>query len=111
MLGCENAVKFYWTSAVEYLLGQANTHMPDEHSEKTVRVLEEIRDLLKEGTENAKAVRQLLDHSAQRQAEVRKEAEAQRVTDRRRFLVSLAAVVVLAITFFVFILVTFMPRQ
>ena len=46
MLGCDNAVKFYCTSAVEYLLGHSITLMTDTREKRAAEIQDSIRQIL-----------------------------------------------------------------
>ena len=85
--------------------------MPDEHSEKMVRLLEEIRDLTKERNDKMEALlqttRQRYDDALQRQ----KEAQERALGQRRRFLWTLTPLLLLAIGFVAYFLFWIIPKS
>jgi putative NADPH-quinone reductase len=78
--------------------------MPDEQTEKIVKVLEEIRDLLKERN---RIILQKSDETAQRY----KEAQARFLTHRRRFLWTLGILLVLAMGWVTYVFFWAIPRS
>jgi Flp pilus assembly protein TadB len=82
--------------------------MADEHSEKMVRLLEEIRDLTKQRLEQVEALGQ---KTLKRADETRQRYSAQEARAKKRFYVSIAAVCILGLMFFVVIILLMMPRQ
>jgi Flp pilus assembly protein TadB len=82
--------------------------MADEHSEKMVRLLEEIRDLTKQRLEQVEALGQ---KTLKRADETRQRYAAQEARAKKRFYVSIAAVCILGLMFFVVIILLMMPRQ
>ena len=83
--------------------------MPDENSEKIVRLLEEIRDLTKERNEKLGV---LLATSQQRYDEAlrrRKEMQERMLTQRRRFLWILAPMLLVAIGFITYLALWVIP--
>ena len=92
--------------------------MPDEQSEKMVRLLEEIRDLTKERNEKLEALlqtsRQEHDDAKKRYDEAlqrQKEAQARVVTQRRRFLWTLLPLVLLTLGCMAYIGFWVIPRS
>jgi len=75
--------------------------MPDEHSERIVRLLVEIRDLTKLRNDKLETMvqetRRRTDEMMQRYEEGRAEAKAGRLIAKKRFYISLAAVAVLVV--------------
>ena len=78
--------------------------MPDAQTEKIVKVLEEIRDLLKERN---RIILQKSDEAAQRY----KEAQARFLTHRRRFLWTLGILLVLAMGWVTYVFFWAIPRS
>ena len=85
--------------------------MPEENTDKIVRLLEEIRDLTKERNANVdsflEATRQRYDDALQRQ----KEAQERALTQRRRFLWTLTPLAVLAFGFMVYLAFWVVPES
>jgi hypothetical protein len=85
--------------------------MPEEHSEKMIRLLEEIRDLTKERNEKlerlVQTTSQRYDEALQRQ----KEAQARMIAQRRPFLWTLLPLVALALGCLAYIGFWVIPRS
>jgi t-SNARE complex subunit (syntaxin) len=80
--------------------------VPDEHSDKIISLLEEIRDLTKERNSKVESyvqtmqtIRQRYEESLQRQ----KEAQARALSQRRWFLWTLGPLLLLAIGFMIYL--------
>ncbi len=77
--------------------------MPDEHSERMVRLLEEIRDLTKERNARLEALAQAARQRAEDAVERQKEAQLRLLAQRRRFLWTLIPLLLLAIGFMAYL--------
>ena len=79
-----------------------------DDQERIIRLLEEIRDLTKLRVDKVDVI---VDATRQKAEEaVRQQAEAQK-TAKKRFYVSLAAVVILGFMFFILVLVLMKPSK
>jgi hypothetical protein len=73
--------------------------MPDDQSEKMVRLLEEIRDLTKERNEKLETLVQTTRQRAEDALQRQKETQERLLSQRRRFLWTLTPLLLLAIGF------------
>ena len=73
--------------------------MPDDQSEKMVRLLEEIRDLTKERNEKLETLVQTTRQRAEDALQRQKETRERLLSQRRRFLWTLTPLLLLAIGF------------
>ena len=85
--------------------------MPDEHSDKMVRLLEEIRDLTKERNEKLDALVQMTRQRAEDALLRQKEAQERALTQRRRFLWTLTPLLLLAIGFIAYLAFWVIPKS
>jgi len=77
--------------------------MPDEQSEKMVRLLEEIRDLTKERNEKLEELLQTTRRQYEEALQRQKEAQERVLGQRRRFLWTLMPLLLLAIGFMAYL--------
>jgi hypothetical protein len=82
--------------------------MANDHSDEVVQLLKEIRDLTKQRNEKSDAI---VEFAKQRAENARKRTDALEVLAKKRFYVSIAAVFILGLMFFVVILLLMNPRQ
>jgi len=82
--------------------------MPEEYSERVVRLLEEIRDLTKERNEKLDT---LVQSNRQRTEEIVKRQVEQQKQAKKRFYLSVAAVFILGVMLFIVSLLLMTPRQ
>jgi len=85
--------------------------MPDEHLDKMVRLLEEIRDLTKERNEKLDALVQMTRQRAEDALLRQKEAQERALTQRRRFLWILTPLLLLAIGFIAYLAFWMIPKS
>ena len=85
--------------------------MPDEHSEKMVRLLEEIRDLTKERNEKLEALLQTTRQQYEEALQRQKEAQERVLSQRRRFLWISMPLLLLAIGFMAYLGFWVIPRS
>jgi len=92
--------------------------MPDEQSDKLIKLLEEIRDLTKERNEKLDAMletsRQGHDEARKRYEEAlqrQKEAQERALTQRRRFLWILTPLLLFAIGFIAYLAFLVLPSE
>ena len=85
--------------------------MPDEHSEKMLQLLAEIRDLTKQRNEKLEALLQTTRQQYEEALQRQKEAQERFLTQRRRFLGILMPLLLLAIGFVVYLGFWVIPRS
>lgn len=85
--------------------------MPDENSDKMVRLLEEIRDLTKERNEKLEALLQTTRRQYEEALQRQKEAQQRVLSQRRRFLWILMPLLLLAIGFMAYLGFWVIPRS
>jgi len=85
--------------------------MPDEQSDKMVRLLEEIRDLTKERNEKLEALLQTTRERYEDALQRQKEAQARVLSQRRRFLWTLTPLLLLAIGFIAYLAFWVIPKS
>jgi hypothetical protein len=77
--------------------------MPDEHTDKMLKLLEEIRDLTKERNNKLDLYLQMTQQRYEEALQRRKEAQTQVLSQRRRFLWTLTPLLLVAIGFMAYI--------
>jgi hypothetical protein len=85
--------------------------MSDEHTDKLVKLLEEIRDLTKERNDELKSYTQMMRQRYDEALQRRKEAEARMLSRRRRFLWVLTPLLLMAIGFMAYLGFWVIPRS
>ena len=85
--------------------------MPDEPTDKMLKLLEEIRDLTKERNNKLESYLQTTQQRYEEALQRRKEAQAQLLLQRRRFLWTLTPLLLLAIGFMAYIGFWVIPQE
>jgi hypothetical protein len=86
-------------------------HMPDEHTDKMLRLLEEIRDLMKERNEKFESYLQTTRQRYEEALRHQQEAQARVLAQRRRFLWTFAPLLLLAIGFIFYLVFWLIPQS
>ena len=85
--------------------------MQDEHAEKMARILEEIRDLTKERNDKLDAWSQMSRQRYEDALQRQKDAQDRALAQRRRFLWTLAPLLLLAIGFMIYLAFWVIPKS
>ena len=85
--------------------------MPDEQTDKVVKLLEEIRDLTKERNEKLESYLQTTRQRYEEALQRRKEAQGRILLQRRRFLWILAPLLLIAIGLMVYLAFWVIPKS
>jgi hypothetical protein len=85
--------------------------MTDEHSEKLVRLLEEIRDLTKERNDKFDAWSQMSRQRYEDALQRQKDAQGRLLAHRRLFLWTLAPLLLIAIGFMIYLAFWVIPKS
>jgi type VI protein secretion system component VasF len=85
--------------------------MPDEQTDKMVKLLEEIRDLTKERNQKLETLLQTTSERYEEALQRQKEAQARVLSQRRRFLWTLTPLLLLALGLMVYIGFWVIPKS